>query len=368
MLCDFHGSLDSSGFQQAAIILDASGSAEGHRRGIIDLAQQVLMALPGRMQVRLHFLGNPSPYRASDFASNAPGWFAQNARRTSLINPVFESLPQDGSMSIIVIGSGRIYDLEDWENTVLLQNTILVSLEESLQGGACLAEEMVSPSAQEVVRRVYDPTVRVEITGLGFMPAQWDNPAYALHMDEGICRLTAERSENYGLDIRCRIPTNCCPEVTVIHGSGRRTSVALQPAKTVCSDTGRSGHLTPMEMDILGAAVNRQSFVCPCCGQETAWDQVRCNNSGVIIGEAIYPSLRDIPANAFVIFRMHSAGVEFSVRACDVLSLAGDEAAVREARSTYIYRYDEASGRWERTSRPFGQYQQLGEGVHAILL
>jgi hypothetical protein len=74
-----------------------------------------------------------------------------------LLTPVLETFNHSDSSTIVVIGSGRIFDLDDWADPSLAQCLLLVSLGESLQETPGSVEEMTHPTPQELQMRLDDP-------------------------------------------------------------------------------------------------------------------------------------------------------------------------------------------------------------------
>ena len=105
--------LKATGFGQVIFLLDASQRAAQHQQAIITLIREVLSALPAGIERTLYFLGNPSAYKPDHFDSRAVQQFADNRRRASLATPILEKLPMDNLSTIVIIGSGPVFDLED---------------------------------------------------------------------------------------------------------------------------------------------------------------------------------------------------------------------------------------------------------------
>ena len=118
---------------EAVVMLDASHSARPHQRKIFELAQHVLGQLPGSVGRKLYFLGNSEPYDPAQLSTRSAQWLHENFGRTSLLGPVMRRLDPSAPTKIIVLGAGRIFDLDDWAEHPLFARLALVACGEPLQ-------------------------------------------------------------------------------------------------------------------------------------------------------------------------------------------------------------------------------------------
>lgn len=356
-----------SGPGRAILILDASESAAPQQEAIIALTQAVLSTLPAGMDCALYFLGNPAPYPPSNLAGRAGRWFQENRGRASLVTPVWEALPLAEPAKIVIIGAGPIFDLEDWQGTPLAQRLLLVNMGESLQGKHPLAEEVVAPTASDLGRRLYDPVVRVEISGPGFMPTWWDNAAYRLEMTAGEARLVAEGAGDTSLTMHYLCTAAGEAQAVVTRAGGEQAVVPLEPAGAPTPPEGTRSDLRPEEVTILHQVIQGRPFTCLRCGRQHAWDTTRCLEGTCILGEIVYPSLQAQQALGWIVFRLHGEAASFETHPCSVLRLGAAEVAVREVQRTVRYRYDPGKETWRAEGRMV-PYYPIGEDAYALLL
>jgi predicted RNA-binding Zn-ribbon protein involved in translation (DUF1610 family) len=354
--------------QSVTLVLKASQSDDSWSR-TIKLAREILNTLPENAVRKLFFLGNPTPFNPALLHTQQTNWRQANQHRISLITPVFESLSNNDETRILVIGSGCIFDLEDWEGAPILTRTLLVSLGNSLQCGRHLADELLNPTPQETLRHLQDPVQIVQLAGGGFMPIEWDNRAYRLALEQGKAVLRAEHSQNYALQLRflARQPQEVRAFFTFASGRELETEIefASEPHPLIAPVA-----LTEEETCALRQAVHRQPFVCPQCGSQHNWHTLRCPNSieNYILEDWVYPSLRGSSENRFAVFQLTDSGASCRFHLGDVLWLGGNEVVIRHHSEARIYRYDESSDAWLLTSQGFQLYHQIGEDEYAVLL
>jgi hypothetical protein len=360
--------LPAGGFASMALVLDASQSAAACQQETIDLASRLLAGLPARVERSLYFLGNPRPYPASQFSARAVQWFAENRGRASLIGPVFETFDPRVHSNVVVIGSGRVFDLDDWSGVAFWSDMTLVSMGETLQSSAAGATELFSPSPGELVQRVYDPVIRVEISGPGFLPTSWDNPKYVIEEGPDGWRLACERAEEYTVVLRCFIHQDGVAEVVARHASGRETAADLAPAEAPAQEAAPRARLTPEEAAVFRTAAAHAPFRCPRCANQHPWDTLRCRKRGSILGEPVYPTLEERQARGFVLFHVADDAVEFEERSGAVLRLDSGKVAIERGGRAEVHAFSQKTGAWAAEGRVLQPYEAIGSGVYAICL
>jgi len=363
------GTLCTVGSEKVIFILDASESAASHQTAIIGLMRDVLAATPMATAHALYFLGNPVAYTPDRFTGQAIQWFQENQQRASLVTPIWGTLDQHAQYTFVIIGSGRIFDLEDWEGTPWLERTLLVSLGDSLQHTPAIATELTSPTAQQLCRHLHDPAVKVEIAGPGFMPMSWDNAVYSLHLGAREVALNAELLGDFSVTLRYLAMQEDGVKARVTHASGKRTSVPLIPVDPTGVGGSTAGLLSVDEAKTFLRAVRKELFSCPYCPEQHPWETLRCKAVGAgILGRLVYPSLQASQAKGFVVFQITEDGVQFDIHQGSVLRLDSRVVAIKEGHGASLYRYEMSSKSWLREDRPLEPYHQLEGQAYAILL
>lgn len=348
-------------------ILDASESAENQQETIISLTRETIDRLPIRLERQIFFLGNPTPYNPHSFFE-APHWFAENRRRASLISPVWEHNRFANDARFVVIGSGSIFDLEDWADTFPISQTLLVSLGDSLQDGHACAPEMHQPLAPELFQRIHDPVTQVKISGPGFMPLQWDNIGYQLDLSGGQAMLVGTSRDDFQIALEFFVLEGQDIQAKMIRESGQESTVPLEMAAQLESKH-RQIQLSAAEKDIFSVAIQKQNFACHHCGGSHPWDQLKCRGDGrSISGVPIYESLDQQNARGFVCFRSSGAQVTAIIMQSETLELATGQLAVKDGSQLTIYEFDPHRHCWLKTERPFTPYHQIPGGDYAIFL
>ncbi|MFC1596926.1 hypothetical protein ACFL5Q_03165 [Planctomycetota bacterium] len=367
-LNEYHTTFTATRFRKVVLILDASESARASQPRIASLVDQVLTLLPAGTRPALYFLGNPSPYSVHLFSAHAASLFEKNRSRASLITPIWETLAEDDNAEVVVIGSGRIFDLEDWQGSRLLEHTLLVNMGEMFQADCRLAEEIESPSAEQLVNRLHDPVVQVRISGPGFMPTSCTNAGYRLHIVENRVSLLGDRLADSSVRLRFLGIDLATIEVVATRASERQTVERLSAIPPDSSFIGSTGELAETERTVFRHALRGEDFDCPLCDKQHSWATLRCREGAVILGELIYPSLQAHNASGFVVFIATEDSVCYEVHPFDVLHLGPDRVAVREGAGAAIYWFDERGERWAPSGEMLQPYGALERNKYAILV
>jgi len=282
--------------------------------------------------------------------------------------PVLETLKSHEPCTIVVIGSGRLFDLEDWEGTPLLQRMLLVSMEDSLQSTPATAPEISSPTPQELLQRLHDPVIGVEITGPGFLPMWWDNPGYRLRLVEGEASLGAERLDDFAVTLRCLATQESQIEAIVTRASGEQTIIPLDTVAPTGVENPVVGLLNADEAVLFHQAIRKETFHCLSCRKQHSWRTLRCLEGEDLLGELVYKSLQDRRVRGFVVFRVMEDGIRFETHQGSVLPMDSGAVAVREGQRGILYQYDMSGARWLRRDGALELYHPLGEQAYAILV
>lgn len=360
--------LDAKTLQKIVLILDASESAREHQDTIIRLADEVMEKLGTQIERRLCFLGCPDLYSADALAANSAIWFAENQRRASLVSPIFDSIAGDDGTGVVIIGAGPVYDLDDWEGTGLLQNTLLANVGESLQSTEGEVTEISDPTPQQIVHHVHDPPVRAMITCSGFAPVTWTNFAYRLDIRKDGFALVADNVNNYGIELKYRCLGQTEVEAEITCASGRVAHMPLRCADPAQIVVGSSGHLTQQEVEIFRKAARREPFTCPHCGGQEEWNCLKClhDQGGAFLGRPIYTSLDHAGTKGFVVLEEGPEGISYRSASSGILALSPERLAVADGARVIIYRFDESQSKWIGTSDTMEQYSRLREGGYAV--
>lgn len=353
--------IESSG--RVAFVLDASESARPHWESIRSLTLELLDVLPMTRQARVFFLGNPEPFAAAKFARQGRRWYQANSRRASIISPVLERLEKEVETTVVVLGAGKIFDWEDWQNTPLLQRTVFVRWgEASLTGG--LSEEW-EPSLEQLRMRLDNPVMRVELPGQRWMPFFWDNDAYQWDGE----KLVAERAKQFAVRVGYLVGPKeqadnlPCQAVATLADGGKRP-ITLEPCHP--PKTGSDWKvLAKAEAEVFRQCVREGKYRCPICGRGHPASQLRCEEEG-LLGTPIYRTLEG--RRGFVLLRDFGGQVKCRCHPCAALRVTQETVAVRSGGYAAVYCFDTASGVWRKSGERLKQYHPLEEQTYAILL
>jgi hypothetical protein len=118
-----------------ALIIDTSSSASAGFDAARQIAQ-VIHGLIGSDQFKFFMLGSSTPVQPAVLRQAGPPGVTQQTQACSLISPIMEVLVRERQKHfVIIVGSGEIYDLEDWTDDPRVEGWLLVQTNnQSLQG------------------------------------------------------------------------------------------------------------------------------------------------------------------------------------------------------------------------------------------
>lgn len=359
------GILESIGAINVVLIIDASDSADGAWEEIRKLAEKVLDKLPADTRpTTIYFLGNPQAYNAEAFSRMVYNWRLEN-RRASLVTPIFEKLSISPSTKIVIIGSGEIFDLEDWRNTDYTKRLRLVSFHKSLQGDPPVAEEL-RPDEHELLSDLQNPVIRVEIIGESFMPYAWDNECYKFKFSKGHATLIAGAEQgqvltNASLYVEYfALPgTNIYAIITFQNG---RQETEMLKETTLKHPQQNHFVLSEQETAIFRQVIHKGNFTCPHCLRNHGSNVLRCEETKFF--KLVYHSLEG--RKGFCIFCEEGERIRVLWHKQPVLAIGNSKVAVLEGSEARIYQFDPQRRGWTATG-VLQNYQQLDEGRYIII-
>jgi hypothetical protein len=360
--------LDTS--RRVVFVLDASESCRDEQGRVVSLVQEVLGRLPSGLGSSIYFLGNPHAYPAEEFERNASRWFEENHGRASVIRPVIGSLVHGGYDRVAIVGSGTIYDLQDWLDTETRAKILLVAVGEPMcsDDGAlagCRAE------AGEVAAALYDPLSEARISGRGFMPLRWSNAGYEVELEEGGVALAARGLEDYGIELRCFAEQGAGLRCLVTHASGKRVDHRFEHVALAEEKTARGAVLNAKEAAAFQRAAQREDYVCPLCGSPHPWRTLQCiQDAGYsILGTSIYRSLTKNNIAGLVLFTRRKDGSVYC-RRCEspVLRISASSIVLQRGADVSLWRWADERRSWRSARASLEPYHQLGDGSHVVFL
>ena len=330
---------------EVVFVLDASESAAGSWAEISRVTGELLNSLPLGSHERLFFLGNPVPYSTRHFEAEVGCWYQANQCRASLIGSVFRQLEGEPDTRVVVLGSGRIFDLADWESSPLLEHVLFVRCGHQPLTGQPGCEHQ--PVVQSLQRQLDNPSVRVEISAGDAMPFYWDNPAYQW---DG-ARLVAQKTDDWAVHIGFLSGSGAKPQARAIRRDGDGQTLSLQDTDPAWSPNEWHA-LTQAETDLFRQA-RRGRYQCPICPRAHTADTLRCEE-GRLLGTPIYPTLAN--QQGFILLREDDSGVVFCRLKCPALALGGGAIAIQSGGAATVYQFDPATGTWAKGRGPFQPY------------
>jgi hypothetical protein len=121
-----------------ALIIDTSSSAAPYLDAARRMAQLIydLTGVTDEEQFKIFMLGSVTPIPLAALKQTSPPGVNRQSQPCSLIAPIMESLAREEQRhSVIIVGSGEIFDLEDWAGDPRVGGWLLVRVGESLLQG-----------------------------------------------------------------------------------------------------------------------------------------------------------------------------------------------------------------------------------------
>jgi hypothetical protein len=339
--------------------LDASESATKLAPYLRSLAEGVLEAMPESARPRLFFLGNPTPFEPAAFLTHGEKWFAQNSGRGSFIGPIFERLADEPAtaVAVAVAGAGRIFDLADWRGHPLAENALWAKIGPvGLTDGAYPEETYV---CEQLAERLNNPTVRIEVTGVGVMPFFWNDSAF--RWENG--RLIGEKTSGVLL-IGTLAPEPDAVRAALVQANRTRRDLPL--AIVEASNPSGWFKLPTGEYNLLNQCKRHGHFQCPACHADHAFGQFRCTRPEA---RPIFPTLDPLPRGGFCLVDSSAWETKYRHHPCAAMQLAPDLVAMRSSDGgAKLIRFDGRTNSWTPSDETFKPLHPVGHKIDAMVL
>jgi mRNA-degrading endonuclease RelE of RelBE toxin-antitoxin system len=339
--------LNSPEFETVVVILDASESAEKDWPTIVELAKKIFQKTPAEVKKKLYFLSNPQEHDIEKFEDNVGMWRKQNSKKGSFITPI---LNQVKNVKIVIIGSGIIYDLEDWTTSEISKKIIFVKTSESMRGNLEIGTEIERDSFDGQLLNLHNRILSVKISGEDFLPYYWDNPGYSISFERDIA-LKSSNIVNYSIKI-ATFGKNIKASIEKVEGNEKiaLTSINTNPPDiiNVIENYGMKWEkLEKDEMEIFKDHIKSEKVQCPfhACEKEIT-GPLKCDNPahGKLLGRPIYESLKNI--KGFVIFKDCADRVYYKQYTSEIIKIGDGTVAINKKSKAVISRYESSTKRW----------------------
>lgn len=171
-----------------ALIVDTSSSAAADLDEARQTAQRIYRLI-GAEQFKIFMLGSAAPIPSTALKQTTPPGVNQQPRPCSLIAPIMETLVrEERKHSVIVVGDGEIFDLDDWTGDPRVEGWLLVytGVEPSLQkpGGRVseISAEQIGSDVETLLSYFSRPAVRAPAPAPA-RPGAADADAYSWRVD-----------------------------------------------------------------------------------------------------------------------------------------------------------------------------------------
>jgi mRNA-degrading endonuclease RelE of RelBE toxin-antitoxin system len=339
--------LNSPEFETVVVILDASESAEKDWPTIVELAKRIFQKTPAEVKKILYFLSNPQEHDIEKFEDNVGIWRKQNNKKGSFITPI---LNQIKDAKIVIIGSGIIYDLDDWTTSEISKKIIFVKTSESMRGNLEIGTEIERDSFDGQLLNLHNRILSVKISGEEFLPYYWDNPGYSISF-EGDIALKSSNIMNYSIKI-ATFGKNINAFVEKVEGNEKiaLTFIDTNPPDiiNIIENYGMKWEkLEKDEIEIFKKHIKSEKVQCPfpSCGKEIT-GPLKCDNQahGRLLGRPIYNSLKNI--KGFVILKDCVEGVYYKPYTSEIIKIDERKIALNKKSKAVIRRYEPSMKKW----------------------
>ena len=349
------------------VVLDASDA--GGPDAIADYWDAAISLLRGLSRsaddfrtATVMFLGGAQTVSLAEFLRHWSRLCEANAGRLSIVAPVYESLSHSND-PIIVVGRGRLFDLEDWVDSSQFRRTTFVNIGPVPITGRRAAEH---PPDADLIGRLLRPTVRrIVIGGEGLIPTGWTNSHY--QVDDRL-QLIAERPVDAEVTVGPLGPQGVMPAAETELADGAFSAVELREVAAVPRSSNWSA-LPAEESEVVRQCIETGQYRCPYCDGVHQAAQLDCIRPREIVSRSVLRTLSRGDGREFVLLRRREDAIEYQRSGAALPIAQGCIALVRERGAATIYRYQNEANNWVPVDFPFQQFLAIDElGAHAILV
>lgn len=280
----------------AVLVVEPS---EDNWKDILRVSTEIIDALPGRVR-RLYFLGRNERYPVrtqGDIRKGGPGWIKENAGRPLLINPVLEDLGGEDFNGVILLLSSKLpIDLDDWEDTDIIERIIFIDMGSGEIYGKYNVVNLSDVSVQ-IPSLVKNDPLEVFVSGDGFAPVCYSIESCkssSVLFEEGKFVIKIEpSSENLKIHLAAICDDNSYPELNIKRQkSFKIEKIAFKPENPWFKE--KWNKIPDNLRSIIRSCISSEHFICPQCKRKHESDTLTCPEGG--------PILRGLPVGGCLIF------------------------------------------------------------------
>lgn len=284
-------------FPQPVVFLLEAPEEQDKWNRIFNTAYQLLKALPGRVNT-VYFLGNRKAYNIAlpdDFTRDSPGWYNENKGRVCLVNPIFDKLEKE-SLLIVVICSKLPVDIEDWNDSELLERTLFVTISDKPLGSSYNEIDSRCPTSS-IVAALNNPVKEVYIKGNGFVPLCFEleskgKASVDYNENDGfVLKISAEEEK---VQIHILAISTEFPKLYVKRNRGKEEIFEAKEENQWFSEPSWQ-EIDSLWQNIIDAGIKKESFTCPQCKKFHKFSTILCPEGDII--------LKNLPLGTCVLFK-----------------------------------------------------------------
>jgi hypothetical protein len=352
--------------EKISLIVDASGSAARYKSKIIDVVNELLKKVPYAQIREIFFLGGDRGYSTEEFKHPAK-LFDENSGQISLVGPLLRNI-SSGSKPLgkfVVIGSGKIFDLEDW---IDYGHWVFVKVGGQSLVGGLPTTEVSCENLDRAICQLVDPIEKVKINVPDWMPHNWDNPHYVWEDGSLLANNLGELTA-WTVNITAFVIEPLQPAANLFFQSGRKERIYL--SETPVFPNPLDWHiLSETEIRLYQNAIHGKRFQCPICKQEHQPSQLQCTSENEWgIKHLVYPTIEKFGWNrGYILFRELGQVVEVCRLGQTALRLSDIKVAILENDERRIFQFNKKQERWSPDPSPWKEYLEIEGNVRVVFL
>jgi len=337
------------------LVLEATRPDATGTNVIRDLATSLIQQLPHAASAHIAFLGSADIYSPAQARTQLQQLWPQHQGYLRVLAPIAEEARDRISQSpqMIVLASGSIHDIADWEEQPLLENARFFRCGANSPTLNRFREEQ--PRLELILNYLDNPITRIEIIGEGQLPLSWDENTF--DWDKGqLTTIENLFSSPEGSAFAFVGPEHHIPSARMTYRDGRQSCQPLLPFVPNQS-VGDWSVLSAQESGLVRQCISEGSYSCPNCKRTHRATELVCDQ-GHGLGT---PVLESVPSKQRTIVLRERDG-SFEWRPLGMHGfLASSGAFITSGKERGFYRFEEGQWRRENHDKPVFHLLQGGQ-------
>lgn len=334
------------GGSDVLLVLEATRPDAGGTNVIRDLATSLIQSLPQSVDAHVAFLGSADIYPLSHVSPQLQQMWSQHQGYLRVLAPVAEEATNRISQSpqMIVLASGSIHDIADWEEQSLLENARFFRCGNASPTLNRFREEQ--PRLELILNYLDNPITDIEILGEGQLPVWWDENTF--DWDKGQLLSKDNLSSLPESSTFAFVgPERHAPSARITYRDGRQSCQPLQPTVPTPSRIDWSV-LPAQESALVRQCISDGRYSCPHCKRTHRAAELVCDQ-GHGLGT---PVLESVPSQQrTIVLRERNDGFEWRPLGLHGF-LASSGSFITAGKERGFYRFEAGEWRRENSDKP----------------